>query len=90
MSVFVRLKVLHLISLLDNQCKYIPFTNLTAMFWESAAAYSQINDILSRPVCIVHGLLSYLFLQNLTIKELLDDDDVLQKCREKDPRLINL
>ncbi|VDP75600.1 unnamed protein product [Schistosoma curassoni] len=45
------------------------------MFWESAAAYSQINDILSRP--------------NLTIKELLDDDDVLQKCREKDPRLIN-
>ncbi|VDP21386.1 unnamed protein product [Schistosoma margrebowiei] len=59
------------------------------MFWESAAAYSQINDILSRPVCIIHGLPSYLFLQNLTIKELLDDDDVLQKCREKDPRLIN-
>ncbi|CAH8628948.1 unnamed protein product [Schistosoma rodhaini] len=45
------------------------------MFWESVFAYSEINDLLSRP--------------DLTIKELLDADDVLQKCREKDPRLIN-
>ncbi|CAH8620134.1 unnamed protein product [Heterobilharzia americana] len=45
------------------------------MFWASVAAYSRINDLLSRP--------------DLTMKELLDDDDVLQKCREKDPRLIN-
>ncbi|CAH8549536.1 unnamed protein product [Schistosoma turkestanicum] len=45
------------------------------MFWSSIASYSRINDLLSRP--------------NLTIQELLDDDDVLQKCREKDPRLVN-
>uniref|UniRef100_A0A5K4EU39 Uncharacterized protein n=1 Tax=Schistosoma mansoni TaxID=6183 RepID=A0A5K4EU39_SCHMA len=45
------------------------------MFWESVFGYSEINDLLSRP--------------DLTIKELLNDDDVLQKCREKDPRLIN-
>ncbi|KAH8872924.1 Serine/threonine-protein phosphatase 6 regulatory subunit 3 [Schistosoma japonicum] len=45
------------------------------MFWTSVAAYSKINDLLLQP--------------DLTVKELLDDDDVLQKCREKDPLLIS-
>ncbi|KAK4468865.1 hypothetical protein MN116_007572 [Schistosoma mekongi] len=45
------------------------------MFWKSVAAYSKINDLLLRP--------------DLTVKELLDDDDILQKCREKDPLLIS-
>ncbi|OON17005.1 hypothetical protein X801_07164, partial [Opisthorchis viverrini] len=45
------------------------------MFWSSIAAQSLIDDLLSRP--------------DLTIQELLDDDNVLQKCREKDSRLID-
>ncbi|CAH8865387.1 unnamed protein product [Trichobilharzia szidati] len=45
------------------------------MFWEAFAASSRIDELLSGP--------------DLTIKELLDDDDLLQKCREKDQRLID-
>ncbi|VDQ00586.1 unnamed protein product [Trichobilharzia regenti] len=47
----------------------------SAMFWEAFAGFSRIDELLSGP--------------DLTIKELLDDDDLLQKCREKDQRLID-
>ncbi|CAL8082965.1 unnamed protein product [Calicophoron daubneyi] len=46
----------------------------SGMFWESYAAPSRINELLDKP--------------DLTVEELLDDDDILQKCRERDGRLI--
>ncbi|KAA0190397.1 Serine/threonine-protein phosphatase 6 regulatory subunit 3 [Fasciolopsis buskii] len=45
------------------------------MFWSSLAAQSRINDLLDQP--------------DLTIEELLDDDEVLQKCCERDQRVID-
>lgn len=45
------------------------------MFWSSLAAQSRINDLLDQP--------------DLTIEELLNDDEVLQKCCERDQRLVD-
>ncbi|CAH8584179.1 unnamed protein product [Dicrocoelium dendriticum] len=43
------------------------------MFWSSPASQSTIDELLDQ--------------EDLTIQKLLDDDNILQKCHEKDPRL---
>ncbi|KAF5396465.1 hypothetical protein PHET_10704 [Paragonimus heterotremus] len=45
------------------------------MFWTSFAEPYLANDLLNQP--------------DLTIQQLLDDNNILQRCREKDVRLVD-